>query len=98
MVVLLSPEAAQEEKYQRENDADQDRSGQRKVECRVLAAVENIARESAQRQAGPAEQHHDAPDDNKRETKTYEQTPEIEHNLSLTLATGAWSTGRWSFL
>ena len=70
-------------KDQREYNADQDRSRERKIESRILAAIDNVTRKPANRNVSPAQQNERQPDDDDDPTEQHQQFAQVCHTKSL---------------
>jgi len=66
---MLVPESAEYVEHHRQHHTQQDRRSQRKVESSVLAAVDDVAGESAERQMSPTQQHERNSGDEDNRTK-----------------------------
>ena len=74
---------ADEIQNRRQYDAQQDARRQREIKGRVLPAIDNVPRQSPQRQPGSPEQHDDAADYNKRDPEEHEQATDFGHTWSV---------------
>ena len=68
-------------KDQREYNADQDRSRERKIESCIFPAIENVPRQTANGQVGTPKQQKKSSQQEQHETKEYEEFAEIKHRL-----------------
>src|SRR5579864_3624420 len=69
----LTPEPRNHVQNERERYTQEDRSGQGKIENRVLAAVDDISRQSSQRQPGLAQEYEHHPQKNDRSADEHQQ-------------------------
>lgn len=79
----LASESADYVEHECENYAEQNRSSEWEIERRVLAAIENIARQAANGQVGAAEQDEGKAGDHQNNAKNDEDFPEVAHIKSL---------------
>jgi len=66
-------------KQNAEHHAQQDGSGQRKVECRVFAAINNVAREASDWEIAAAQQYERDPRNHHDRAKKNQQFSNVHH-------------------
>lgn len=76
---LFSP-APYDIQHQREDDAEEQRRRQGEIECCLLAAVENVSWQAAEREAGAAEQGQEKPCNHQDDSKKDQQFAQIRHD------------------
>ena len=76
----LFSETSQHVENEREEDAHNDRSRQRKIKGGVLATVNKISGQSPQRQVRPSEQHQHNAGDQQEESEANQDFAQFRHN------------------
>lgn len=69
--------------HEREDHTQQDRGREWEIECRVLAAIENVTRQAADGQMSAAEQDQREAGDHQNDAKNDEDFSEVGHIKSL---------------
>jgi len=92
---LLLPESADDVEDEGEHDTEKKRGGNRKIEGRVLSAIENIPRQTTDRQACAAEKQEDYPQDKQNNAEESEKFSEFRHHKPGTRHIA--NAGHWVF-
>jgi len=80
---LLMPKPAYRVQQQRQHHAEQNRSGDWKVESRVLTTVNDVAGKAPNGKVGPAEEHEDNSSDHDDRAQENQQFPQVCHGSIL---------------
>src|SRR6266576_203345 len=83
MLALLPLESPNHVQHHRKHHAQQNRSGQRKIKRRVLAAIDDVPGKSTEWNIHPAEQHQHQPANYQDQSKEQQQFAQIRHRFSL---------------
>jgi len=79
----LAPESPDYVHHESKNDAEQNASGQRKIECRVPAAIDDVTGEASNWEIRFAEQNQDQPYYEQHAAQEYKQFAHIRHKKSV---------------
>jgi hypothetical protein len=76
---MLPSPAAYDVQKQRKHDAHENRSGEREIKCRVLAAIDDVAGKPANRQMCAPEKNEHDPDNQEQQSKENQKLAEVRH-------------------
>src|ERR1700687_2719210 len=82
-LLKLLPHPSNHVQQNRKHHADHNRSRERKIESRILAAIDNVARKPANRKIGPVKQNERQPNDDDSPTEQHQQFAQVRHTKSL---------------
>ena|SRR6266851_5704857 len=78
--LVLSPDSSDNIQHQRQYNAEQNRSHQRKVKRSVLPAIKDISGQAPDREIGTAEQQHNQTGDHNHQAQEDEHLADFGHN------------------
>src|ERR1700741_4747166 len=80
---ILTVHTAKEIEHQREHQAEQDRSRQRKVKGKVAATIDDVAGQAADRKVGSPQQHQQQADQDQTRADKDDELAQAEHSTIL---------------